>query len=97
MKPNTNESYESWANRVRMFEHGVALQDIAQGKDPDVVMERMSRRIMDKLMHPVYLTMRAEIKAEDVETSKQSYKEKYIDRNNLKADHVEGQLFDKDE
>lgn len=96
MKPNPEESYESWANRVRMFEHGIALQDIAQGKDPDVVMERMSRRIMDKLMHPVYISMKDEVKAKDIEESKQSYKEKYLDRSPPKADHVEGHLFDKD-
>lgn len=96
MKPNPEESYESWANRVRMFEHGIALQDIAQGKDPDVVMERMSRRIMDKLMHPVYISMKDEVKAKDIEESKQSYKEKYLDRSSPKADHVEGHLFDKD-
>ena len=47
MKPNPNESYESWAGRVRMFEQGAAMQEIAQGKDAEVVLERMARRFMD--------------------------------------------------
>jgi hypothetical protein len=32
----------------------------------------------------------------DLENSKKSYKEKYLDYNAPKADQVEGQLFDKD-
>jgi glutamyl-tRNA reductase len=97
MKPNPNESYESWAGRVRMFEHGNALQDIAQGKDIEQVMERMSRRIMDKLMHPLYNAIRESIKTSDLEESKRSYKEKYLDHNAPKADQVEGQIFDKND
>ena len=97
MKPNPNESYESWADRVRMFEHGNALQDIAQGKDVEQVMERMSRRIMDKLMHPLYTTIRESIKTSDLEESKKSYEEKYLKYNAPKADQVEGQIFDKNE
>ena len=95
MKPNHNESYESWVSRVRMFEYGAALQEIAQGKDVDTVMERMSRRIMDKLMHPVYVSIRKTVKVEDIEASKQRYKEQYLDHNKPKADQVEGQIFDK--
>jgi glutamyl-tRNA reductase len=97
MKPNPGESYESWVERVRMFEHGVALQDIAQGKDVDQVLERMSRRIMDKLLHPIYNSIRASIKTEDQTISKKSYEEKYLKFNAPKADQVEGQLFDKND
>jgi glutamyl-tRNA reductase len=96
MKPNLNESYESWINRVRIFEQGRAMQKIAQGEDVDLVMESMSRRIMDKLMHPLYTAIRSSVKAEDLENSKKSYKEKYLDYNAPRADQVEGQLFDKD-
>lgn len=97
MKPLPNESYESWVERVRMFEHGVALQDIAQGKDVDQVLDRMSRRIMDKLLHPIYASIRASVKTEDQELSKKSYEEKYLKFNSPKADQVEGQIFDKDD
>ena len=96
MKPNLNESYESWISRVRIFEQGRAMQKIAQGEDVNLVMESMSRRIMDKLMHPLYNAIRSSVKSEDLENSKKSYKEKYLDYNAPKADQVEGQLFDKD-
>ena len=97
MKPNPNESYESWAGRVRMFEQGAAMQEIAQGKDAEVVLERMARRIMDKLMHPLYAAIRANVKTTDLDISKQSYKEKYLDRNSPKADQVDGEIFDKND
>jgi len=95
MKPYPNESMESWSERVRMFEHGVALQKIAQGKDPEMVMEEMSRRIMDKLLHPIYKEISSSIKNINVEESKKSYEEKYLKNRIPVADHVEGQLFDK--
>lgn len=97
MKPNPGESYESWAERVRMFEHGVALQDLAQGKDVNEIMERMSRRMLDKLLHPLYKEISSANKNIDLEESKRVYKEQYLDRNTPVADHVEGQIFDKPE
>jgi glutamyl-tRNA reductase len=96
MKPRPDESYQSWAERVRMFEQGSAMQKLAQGEDADLVIERMARRIMDKLMHPVYSAIRESVKTGDLEESRKSYKEKYLDHNAPKADHVDGQIFDKD-
>lgn len=52
MRINPNESSESWANRVSMFEKGRAMQRIARGDNIDIVLEDMSRRITEKLMHP---------------------------------------------
>lgn len=46
---------ESWAARVEMFEKGRALQRIATGDDPIEVMEDMSRRIKDKMLHPILI------------------------------------------
>jgi glutamyl-tRNA reductase len=54
MTPRPDESYQSWAERVRMFEHGRAMQRIAQGDDVNTVMEDMARRIVDKMLHPIY-------------------------------------------
>ena len=53
MKIKPGESIESWAGRVQMFETGRAMQKIAQGEDIDTVLEDMSRRITEKLMHPM--------------------------------------------
>ena len=97
MKPDPNESYESWSERVRMFEYGAALQDMARGKDVTEVMERMSRRIMDKLLHPFYNSIRGSVKETDLAESKKSYEEKYLKHNAPKADQVDGQIFDKND
>lgn len=95
MKPYDNESYESWAERVRMFEHGRALQKIAQGEDVNVVMDDMARRIIDKMLHPIYKELK-KIESTDLSESRQAYMEK-MSRVGPSADHVEGQLFDKTE
>ena len=52
MKIKPGESMESWAGRVQMFETGRAMQRIAQGDNIDTVLENMSRRITEKLIHP---------------------------------------------
>jgi glutamyl-tRNA reductase len=96
MKPFPDESYESWVERVRMFEHGAALQEIALGKPVDEVMEKMSKRMMDKFLHPIYKEINSSKKVMDMEESRRSYQERYIDQRTPVADHVDGQIFDKD-
>lgn len=95
MKPKDNESYESWAERVRMFEHGRAMQRVAQGDDINLVMEDMARRMIDKMLHPIYKGLHT-VEPIDLAESRQSYIEK-MSRVGPSADHVEGQLFDKTE
>jgi hypothetical protein len=53
MKPNLDESYESWCERVRLYEHGHALQRLARGEKIEVIMKDMARRIEEKLLHPL--------------------------------------------
>jgi glutamyl-tRNA reductase len=53
MKYRPGEDIDSWANRVKMYEQGHALQRIAQGEDVDRVMEDMARRIVEKMMYPI--------------------------------------------
>lgn len=92
MKPNPNETYESWVERVRMYEHGVALQEIAQGKDPNEVLEKMSRRIMDKLLHPVFKAIKDSVVLTDTEASRKAYEENYMKKYGPKADHIDDTL-----
>jgi glutamyl-tRNA reductase len=92
MKPYPDESYESWADRVRMFEHGAALQSIAQGEDIAVVMERMSRKIMDKLLHPMYKAINAKTSTYDQERARKEYQDRYINRIPRAADHIEDDI-----
>ena len=89
LKPRDSESYESWAERVRMYEQGHAMMQIAQGKDPEKVMEEMSRRIMDKLLHPIFKAIQKSANTElDVKNSAEHYKELMAKRGPV-ADHVD--------
>lgn len=98
MKPREDESYESWLDRARMYEQGVALQKIAQGEDPDSVMEEMSRRLTEKALHPLFRAIRESSAVKfDAEKSRRDYEEKYLKNRSPVADQVEGNLFDKDQ
>jgi glutamyl-tRNA reductase len=87
MTPRPDESYQSWAERVRMFEHGRALQKIAQGEDVNKVMDDMARRIIDKMLHPIYRELQ-KIEPVDLEESRRAYQET-MDKVGPKADHVD--------
>lgn len=91
MRPRPNESYESWCRRVEMYEHGHAMMQIAQGKDVEEVLETMSRRIMDKLLHPIFKAISDSADSTyDTNESKRRYKENYLDKNpHGIADHVD--------
>lgn len=58
MTPDPSESFESWSNRVVLFEKGRALQKLARGDDIEIVMEDMSRRIIGKLLYPVFQSIK---------------------------------------
>ena len=96
MRKREDESYEAWCKRVEMYEHGCALQRIAEGDPVDQVLDDMSRKIMQKLLHPLYDEMRKSSNTTyDVEAGKKEYAEKYLKHRSPVADHVEGQIFDK--
>lgn len=98
MSPNKGETYQGWLDRARMYEQGLALQRIAKGEDPIIVMEDMSRRLVEKALHPVFKAIR-ENAAEpfDVAKSRKDYEEKYLKNRSPVADHVDGNLFDNSE
>lgn len=80
---------ESWASRVEMFEKGRALQRIAKGDDPATVMEDMTRRVMDKLLHPILNAIHESSTSNyDVEAGRREYEEimKHVGK---AADHVD--------
>jgi glutamyl-tRNA reductase len=87
MKPKQDESYQSWAERVRMFEQGRALQRIAQGDDVNQVMEDMARRIVDKMLHPIYRELHI-VDPIDLEESRRTYYETMAEVGPA-ADHVD--------
>lgn len=88
MQIKPNEPYEEWAERVRQFEYGLALQRIADGHDANEVMEKMSKRVIDKLLHPIFKSIRESVKPVDMEKLKQSYYDNYESIVDKRADHV---------
>lgn len=50
-----------WAERVRKFELGFALQQLANGQDINVVIEAMAMRIQQKMLHPVLVELKKPI------------------------------------
>ena len=88
MKPLPDETYESWCKRVEMYEHGNAMMQVAQGKDIEQVMETMSRRIMDKLLHPIFKAIRESVNTDfDQEKSRETYKLQ-MEKRGAVADHI---------
>ncbi len=57
---------EDWAERVRKYELGYALQQLAKGQDLNVVMEAMASRIQQKILHPIITAIKeSTLKNED--------------------------------
>lgn len=98
MKKIEGESYEEWTNRVQMYEKGIAMQRIAEGKPIEEVLEQMSRRITEKLLHPIYNALKSSnVSNHDFEASRKSYEEKMKNVGKA-ADHVlDENLIDKNE
>ena len=96
MKYTIEETFESWSNRVVMYEKGRALQQIAEGRPIEEVLEEMSQRITDKLLHPILKVISDSVptmSAEQLSESRQCY-ETIMQNVGRAADHVEGHLFD---
>jgi glutamyl-tRNA reductase len=53
-----DETYEQMAERVRIAEYEYAKKQIAKGHDINTVMEAMSARLMQKLLHPILIEIR---------------------------------------
>lgn len=49
---------EEWAERVRKFEYGYALQQLAKSQDLNTVMEAMAMRIQQKILHPIFVEIK---------------------------------------
>ncbi len=86
MKPN--ETYEEWTERVHAFELDWAKHEIAKGVPVEEVLERMGKRITQKLLHPVLTAIRESHTPMDLEASKKAYEEAYLKKNGPKADHL---------
>lgn len=89
MRINPNETYESWANRVQEFELAQARRELANGTDVNLVMEAMAARIQQKLLHPMFISIREGLREKfDVEKNRKAYEEAYLKNNDPKPDHL---------
>ena len=89
MNPYHNELFEDWCFRARMYEHGIAMQRIAQGEDPGLVLEEMSKRLLAKMLHPIYKILEDEvIENYNPIKSQDEYKDAYFKKYSRVADHV---------
>ena len=61
---------------------------LANGEEPNELIEEMSQRIIQKLNHPIITTVLNAKLNYNSEKSQQSYKENYTDRFGLKSDHI---------
>lgn len=92
MRIQPNETYEEWATRVQEFELAQALKELAKGADINLVMEAMSARIQQKMLHPILVALRESATNIDISESKRFYEENYIKRYGPKADHIVDEL-----
>lgn len=53
MKYDPNVAYGVWVETARLYELSVARQRVARGEDINVVMNDMSRKLMNKLTFPL--------------------------------------------
>ena len=93
MKLREGENFESWSHRVEMYERGVALQKIAEGEDEIKVLEDMSRRITQKLLHPVFKLLQTPTEF-DVQKHRQKYEEA-LNGKISSSDHVDNDFESK--
>lgn len=85
-----DETYESWSTRVHTYEIAIAKQQIAKGIPINEVLERMSKNITKKLLHPLLKAItNVPVDLESLAESKKSYEETYINKVPKAADHVD--------
>ena len=90
-----NESYQEWTDKVRLFEYGVALQRIAKGEDVDIVLESMSKKITQKLLHPLIEKIKeSHPSSYDPLTARKNYETNYLSKASPVADHMNDALQD---
>lgn len=81
-----NESMEEWSEKVKEFEMKRAMRLISRGENPEKVVEEFSKRMADKLLHPLYPALFKPV-GYDAEASRKSYEDKMNNRGGI-ADHV---------
>lgn len=63
---NSEIPYDVWAEQVRVAEYLYAVRMIKGGADVETVIEMMSHRILQKMLHPVMLAITANAPTLDI-------------------------------
>jgi len=66
---------------------------LAAGDDVILVMEKMSQRIVDKLLYPIYQAMANVDYVYNTEQSRRDYQKNYLDKVPRAADHINDQTI----
>jgi glutamyl-tRNA reductase len=82
-----DESFSEWSEKVIEFEMERAMRLISKGKNEVEVLEEYSKRITEKLLHPLYPALFKPV-GYDVEESKRKYADAYLSKRSPVADHV---------
>jgi glutamyl-tRNA reductase len=78
MRKQPNETLADWAERVRQYELEFAIKELKKGTPIDLVMEAMSAKIQQKMLHPILVELRATSKLDyNLESSKKAYEEAF--------------------
>jgi glutamyl-tRNA reductase len=88
LTPVPGESYEQWVNRVKQYETGRALMELASGADPEQVLIAASNRMVAKFQHPVLEAVNNIPSDYNSTESLENYRTNYQDRFGPKPDHV---------
>ena len=88
MKQLPGESYEQWVKRVEQYEFGRALMELANGADPEQVLEQTSNRMVAKFQHPILEAINNIPSDYNSKASQAQYKTNYQDHFNTKPDHI---------
>ena len=89
MRKHLDETMESWAFRVELFEKERAVKRITNGDNLEKVMKDMSRRIKNKMLCPIFYAIRDSATITyDAAASRKEYED--IMKNVRKsADHID--------
>jgi glutamyl-tRNA reductase len=83
------QSYEEYANDMKRIEMEIALDKIKSGKSIEEVLISYSKRLTDKLIHPIIVSMKKNsLSNYDPEKSREEYFKKFKG-DGPKADHVQ--------
>lgn len=85
-------SFDSWIHESQEFELERSKKLLASGKDPQVVAEELSCRLVDKIMHPIYKEWLDYYQDGYIYQSKVEYEENYIKRFARPGDHMQEDL-----